>query len=1204
LYVSQEQLAISRGTLMMMLKHHRTGTFTSQSTLLTRCLLPLTLLLTSAPLFAQADRIHGRVDPARRVSLRGYVHPDVRVQFDRGPVDPGERIRLLRLSLKRTPEQQAALDRLLEEQQDPASSNYHKWLTPEEFGEQFGSSRADLDQIRGWLATSGFMIDYVAPARNWIVFSGPAAQVEAAFGVSLRRFEVGGRIHYANTGEPSIPEAVAPLVQYLGGLHDFPLAQPPKRTVRRSLGPKFTGNNGTHGVFPGDLAVIYNLQPLYQTGITGSGQKIAIIGQTQVRMSDIQAFRQAAGLSSNLPQQTLVPGSADPGITKDDEGEADMDLEWAGGLAPDATIRFVTSTDILTSLEYAIQQNVAPVISISYGECEQKASAGGFPFTAYRSTAQQANAQGITILVSSGDAGAATCDRSLPLAVNGLDVNFLASPPEITSVGGTEFNEGNGRYWNNTNTAAGVSALSYIPETAWNDSAINSTVDAAGGGGSSILFARPSWQTGPGIPNDTARHQPDVALTASWANDPYVIAIEGDFEPNGGTSAAAPSFAAIVALLNQYQSSANPQAHSGQGNINPNLYRLAQTSPDVFHDITVGDNIMPCKVGTKDCTTGRIGYRAGPGYDMATGLGSVDAYKLVTGWNATSVTGTRTSVSANPASIQSTSSTVVTATVAATSGTLSPSGYVTFGAGGASLGTAALSGTGGNSTASLTVNGSQLATGANTVTATYNGGTGFGGSNGSGTVTVTTPSGGPTTTSLSANPSSLSSTANTTLTATVKASGGTTSPTGVVTFLLGNVSLGSGNLSGSGGTATASLTVNGNQLSAGNNTISAVYAGSGGFGGSIGTATVAVTVSATSTSTSLSANPSGIASTGNTVLTATVRAVSGTTSPGGNLTFALGTTPLGSAALSGSGGTATASITVNGSQFAAGANTVTASYTSSGGFGASSGTATVTVSAAVSGTATSVSASPASITIGATTVLTATVRAVSGSAAPSGQVSFNYGSLVLGTANLSSSGNSAVATLTVYGNRLSVGANTITAYYGGSQGFNASSGNVTVTVTIPSSSAAVIPSIVPEPIFQQAADADGYSWFYTVRLSEIGGVATSITAFSIDNTDYTGNIQAWFGSTTLPAKGTLAANLRTRLSNVPVNRNFTFAGTDANGQKWTQQISVAFLPKQIAGSMVLTSSPGTVVHNPNGFSYCDSTHQEFFQQVNLQEQNG
>jgi uncharacterized protein (TIGR03437 family) len=276
------------------------------------------------------------------------------------------------------------------------------------------------------------------------------------------------------------------------------------------------------------------------------------------------------------------------------------------------------------------------VISTSYGLCEVEMGSERFTLQTW---AQQANSQGITWFAASGDAGGADCNDSQH---SGLAVDAPASIPEVTGVGGTEFAEGSGKYWNTANSAAGASALSYIPEVVWNDSdPINGP--SASGGGSSGYFLRPSWQTGPGVPNDNFRHVPDVALAASPNHDGYLVYTGGSSQIYGGTSFGAPSFAGIAALINQYMVFSGAQANPGLGNVNPKLYALAQTASGVFHDITTGNNTVTVSCGrSRGCSSSPVGYNAGPGYDQTTGLGSVDAYRLVAAWaGASSITGPR-----------------------------------------------------------------------------------------------------------------------------------------------------------------------------------------------------------------------------------------------------------------------------------------------------------------------------------------------------------------------------------------------------------------------------------------------------------------------------------------------------------------------------------------------------------------------------------
>ncbi len=699
------------------------------------------LLLIACLLWAPAALLAQQTHPVEsgRTVLVGNRSYRAKIADDQGLLNPSRPIGGMALVFKRTPAQSADLEKLLQEQQDPSSPNYHAWLTEDQYADRFGISSADLAKATSWLEADGFHVDYVSRSRTWVMFSGTAGQVQNAFHTAMHRYEVNGIAHFANASDPSVPASLGPLVWLIRGLDDFRV-EPPKPKVTPV--PNYTISGGGHAVTPGDVATIYDINPLYQSGFNGSGQKIAVVGQTDIYMSDIEAFRTEFGLPSNNPQLVLVSGSPDPGVSADDLLESSLDLEYTGGIAPNATVLFVYSTDVWTSIAYAVDENLAPVISSSYGYCEPEISADPASAGAYfESVAQQANALGITWMAPSGDWGAASCDigSGITAASHGLAVLLPASVPEVTAMGGAEFNEGSGSYWSATNNANGSSALSYIPEVAWNDTAINISAGAglaATGGGASILFPKPSWQTGTGVPNDGARDVPDISFAAANDHDPYLIYSNGQFSYIGGTSVASPIFSGIVTLLNQYLVSNGILTQPGLGNVNPTLYRLAQTTTGVFHDITVGNNIVPCVTGSLNCTNGQLGYSAGLGYDETTGLGSLDAYHLASSWAASLAAPTTTMVVANPASVASTGSTVLTATVSAASGTTSPNGSVSFAVGQTTLGTGTLSGSGGSATASLTVPGSQLSNGSNLIQASYEGSSAFQASSGSVTVNV------------------------------------------------------------------------------------------------------------------------------------------------------------------------------------------------------------------------------------------------------------------------------------------------------------------------------------------------------------------------------------------------------------------------------------------------------------------------------------
>jgi subtilase family serine protease len=591
-------------------------------------------------------RIRGNIENNQTFTLSGNTRPSLARAQDQGEVSANLPLTRMTLHFTLSAAQSADQQQLLKAQVARHSSQYHKWLTPEEYAARFGVNSTDLQQVTAWLAQQGFTDIEAARSHTSISFSGNAAQVQNAFRTSIHRYVMSnGTTHYANASDPALPRALQGMLAGMRGLNDLH----PRPRAR----PHFTSSiSGSHFLTPDDFATIYDIQPLYGNGVDGTGQKIAIIGQSDIALSDIEAFRTAAGLPQNDPQVILA--GTDPGIIADDESESDLDLEWAGGVAKNATILFVTSTDVFTSLSYAIDNNVAPVISMTYGNCE--AALGFAETTALNSILAQAVAQGQTVVAASGDAGAADCDTAYP-ASQGLAVDFPASSPYVTGLGGTTFNEGTGSYWNATNDSYGGSAVSYIPEVAWNDTSAANGLSASGGG-ASIFFTKTQapWQTGTGVPNDGFRDVPDLAFASSPNHDGLLYCTHGSCVSGfrntdqtltvvGGTSAASPSFAGIVALLNQQTNTGK-----GNGNINPTLYSLASFSTDAFHDVTSGNNIVPCQTGSPNCPASpavlQMGYSAGTGYDQVTGLGSVDTYNLVREWTGDfSVSATPTTLS-------------------------------------------------------------------------------------------------------------------------------------------------------------------------------------------------------------------------------------------------------------------------------------------------------------------------------------------------------------------------------------------------------------------------------------------------------------------------------------------------------------------------------------------------------------------------------
>src|SRR5712671_2098741 len=610
------------------------------------------------PLYAQPrDRITRYIDDEQRVTLRGNRHPMALTRYDAGAVAPNYRMERMLLTLLPDAAQQDSLNQFVEAQYSSESPYYHQWLTPEQFAERFGASEADTRQIVGWLQGHGLEVEEVTAGRRSIVFSGTAAQVQAAFHTEIHAYKKGVAIHHANAKEPEIPAALAQVVGGVVSLHDF--HSEPLHAFAQKASPEFT-RGGSHYLAPADFATIYNLGPLYQQSINGNGQSIAIVGRSNIRLGDVRQFRSMFGLPPNDPQ--IIVNGTDPGIpSPGEETEADLDVEWSGAVARNATIKFVVSKStnssdgVDLSAQYIVNHNLAPVMSTSFGLCEGWLGSSGNSFLA--SLWQQAAAQGITVLVSSGDNGAAGCDSaSASKAIHGRGVNGLCSTPYSVCVGGTQFSDSNASlYWSSSNASGTqASAVSYIPEVVWNESGPGAGLWSSGGGMSTV-YGKPSWQTGSGVPADGKRDVPDVSLTSA-GHDGYLIYQEGGLYVVGGTSAASPSFAGVMALVVQ-------GTGARQGNANTSFYPLASTQraggASVFHDTTSGNNGVP----------GQTGFNAAAGYDQATGLGSVDASVLVSHWSdARIVPAFQATLSANSLSVAAGSNNSVSVNVTVSGG--------------------------------------------------------------------------------------------------------------------------------------------------------------------------------------------------------------------------------------------------------------------------------------------------------------------------------------------------------------------------------------------------------------------------------------------------------------------------------------------------------------------------------------------------------
>ena len=375
-----------------------------------------------SPATAPRPLITQPVDESQRTTLSGNTYPLARPEFDVGTAPASLPMERMLLVLKRSPEKEFALRKLLDDQQDKGSPNYHQWLTPEEVGTQFGPTDADMQTITAWLQSHGFKVGSTK-GRTVLEFSGSASQVQEAFHTTIHNYIVSGEQHWANDGDPSIPAALTPAVAGIDSLHNFP-----RKAMNRYVGqysvkthrltspaePAYTAacGNGNECYFltPYDFATIYDVQALWTSSIDGSGQTIAIVGRTDVYPQDATNFWQLFGLTIPANKLNIIYNGYPPEVNGD-EPEADIDIQWSGAVAPQATIDFVTSESTETtdgvdlSAVYIVDNNLTPVMSESYGECELGLGTAGNQF--YYTLWEQAAAQGISVFVSSGDNGSA-----------------------------------------------------------------------------------------------------------------------------------------------------------------------------------------------------------------------------------------------------------------------------------------------------------------------------------------------------------------------------------------------------------------------------------------------------------------------------------------------------------------------------------------------------------------------------------------------------------------------------------------------------------------------------------------------------------------------------------------------------------------------------------------------------------------------------
>jgi subtilase family serine protease len=577
-----------------MVRIHRLNAFFPFAILLLASVALQSQTANRAPALIHEKLIHEQVDQDKLVTLPGNTRPEANAENDLGAVSDALSLDHMMLQLKRSPQQEQAVEQLVADLHNPQSPNFHHWLSASDFGKNYGLAESDIQTITNWLESQGFVVNFVYPSGVLIDFSGNAGQVKRAFRTSIHNLSVAGVRHIANFSDPMIPQALAPAVAGVVSLHDF-------RPLKMSR-PKYTFTYQQQiyqAVVPDDLATIYDFNPLFTKGITGKGQTIVVLEDTDLYTSDDwTTFRSTFGLSqyttgSLTSVHPTPPGGINncspPGVNSDDF-EAITDAEWATAGAPGAVIEVAAcaDTDISSGLFTAMQNlvnasNPPKIMSVSYGTCEAE---DGVAFNAsINSIYQQAVAEGISVFVAAGDEGAASCDAGETSATHGIGVSGYASTQYNVAVGGTDFsdvvNNTISKYWNSTNTATYGSAISYIPEIPWNDSCASSVlatflgysktygedgfcnsstalqsgnieVSAASGGPSNCAtgapstfgvssgtcqgYAKPTWQTGlSGIPSDGVRDIPDVSMFASngiWGH--YAVLCFSD-PNNGGT---------------------------------------------------------------------------------------------------------------------------------------------------------------------------------------------------------------------------------------------------------------------------------------------------------------------------------------------------------------------------------------------------------------------------------------------------------------------------------------------------------------------------------------------------------------------------------------------------------------------------------------------------------------------------------------------
>lgn len=581
----------------------------------------------------QYTRAHA-INAAPLTTMHGTLSPLLARSKFQGAANPRQRISL---ALGLRPRNESALNSYVSEITRPGSTSYHHFLTPARYTQMFSPQDITYSQINDFLRNSGFTVTHTYNHHLLISFSGTVEQAERAFHVSINTYTApDGRTYYANTAEPQLPTKLIGEVSSINGLNNAAswqhAALSSNTQTQITEAPAGCPGHGKGYLTPDQIATAYNLKALHEAGLQGEGQSIALFELNNFDMNDIKAYADCFS-HGHTSIETIRTGSSP--IPSDFGGiEIEMDTELILSAAPElSTLKIYQAGNDQSSYldEWAqIVQDAVPIVSTSWGACEASIDPG--TLQQEHLLLQTAISQGQNIFAATGDTGSNGClyQSNNVTMLPRLNASDPSTQPFVTAVGGTSL--------------ALNSLATYGRETAWNTAPVTAPrlPGGASGGGISQNWEMPPWQNAPGIHNNFTsgtpcnipagkfcRQTPDVALNSDPHNG-YVIycsiAYAGcnDAHPwvvVGGTSTATPLWAALTALASEMAQRTNN--NSSLGFITPQLYQIARDPQQYtlcFHDITLGDNDYGHVNGGK--------YPASAGYDMATGLGSYNAYNL------------------------------------------------------------------------------------------------------------------------------------------------------------------------------------------------------------------------------------------------------------------------------------------------------------------------------------------------------------------------------------------------------------------------------------------------------------------------------------------------------------------------------------------------------------------------------------------------